>query len=437
MRVSAAGGTPEVLTRPNAANNELDHIFPEILPGGRAVLFTITSRGSGGAIESAQIAALDLTTGQQRVLLAGGSSAHYVPPGYLVYGIAGTLRAIPFDPNSLEVRGNPVPVIPRVVTRGNGAANFSLASDGTLVYLAGDPLVSAARTLVWVDRHGREEAIPAPARSYTYARLSPDGTRLAVDIRDQENDIWIWRLSQGPLTRLTFDPGINRGGIWSPDGKRVAFSADRDGSENIYWQAADGTGTAERLTQGPGVQFPNSFTPDGRLVYSEPNAPPFDLAVVNVNGDRKADLLLHEQYNEGNAAVSPDGQWLAYESNESGQNEIYVRPFPKVDDGRWQVSTGGGTRPGWARSGRELFYWQGPGKIFSVSVQPGTNFVYGPAKVVVDGRYLAPQNGRPYDVSLDGERFVMIKNAAPISSSPTELVIVLNWLQELQQKVPR
>jgi eukaryotic-like serine/threonine-protein kinase len=239
------------------------------------------------------------------------------------------------------------------------------------------------------------------------------------------------------LTRLTFDPGINRGGIWSPDGKRVAFSADRDGSENIYWQAADGTGTAERLTQGPGVQFPNSFTPDGRLVYSEPNAPPFDLAVVNVNGDRKADLLLHEQYNEGNAAVSPDGQWLAYESNESGQNEIYVRPFPKVDDGRWQVSTGGGTRPGWARSGRELFYWQGPGKIFSVSVQPGTNFVYGPAKVVVDGRYLAPQNGRPYDVSLDGERFVMIKNAAPISSSPTELVIVLNWLQELQQKVPR
>ena len=440
MRVSAAGGTPEALTKPDVSKKELDHVFPEILPGGRAVLFTITATGTGGLSENAQIAVLDLTTGRQKVLLAGGNSPHFAPPGYLVYGIAGTLRAVPFDLKNLEVRGSPVPVVQRVVTRGNGAASFSLASDGTLVYLAGDPLGSAIRSLVWVDRQGREEAIPAPPRAYTYARVSPDRTKLALDIRDQDNDIWIWRLGQGPLTRLTFDPGLNRGAVWSPDSKRVAFSVEKDGPENVYWQNADGTGTAEQLTQGSRAQFPNFFTPDRlRLVYMEPGAPPYDLGVVNVNGDRKESLLLHASYSEGNSELSPDGRWLAYESNESGLLETYVRPFPKVDEGRWQVSTGGGTRPAWARSGRELFYWQPPGKIVAVSVpasvQAGTSFTSLPPKR--DGRYLAPQYGRPYDVSPDGQRFVMIKDAQPVSSAPTDLVVVLNWVEELRQKVPR
>ena len=254
QRVSAAGGTPEVLTRPDHAQGEADHLWPEILPGGRAVLFTITSQTGG--LDTAQVAVRDLRTGTQKVLLRGGSHGHYVASGHLVYVAAGTLRAIPFDPTRLETHGTAVPVLPRLVTTRTGAGDFAVAADGTLVYVdAPGSLAANARTLVWVDRTGKEEPVAAPPRAYEHPRLSPDGTRVALSSRDQENDLWIWDLRRATLTRLTLDPGQDWFPVWTPDGRRIIFSSNRGGQLNLWWQAADGTGAAERLTTSSNAQF--------------------------------------------------------------------------------------------------------------------------------------------------------------------------------------
>lgn len=436
LRVAAGGGEPEVLTRPDAQKNELDHLFPEILPGGRAVLFTIIFRGS--PIENSVIAVLDLKTQEQKILIRGGSNAHYASTGHIVYGVAGTLRAVPFDLDRLEVRGDPVAVVEHVMMKVNGATNFSIADNGSLVYAAGEsPASGAERTLVWVDRQGHEEPVGVPARAYAYPRISHDGTRLALDIRDQDNDAWIWNFARRTLTRLTFDSGFNRGVAWSPDSRRLAFSAQPDGPENIYWQASDGTGSAERLTQDEAVQVPASFSPDGKkLLFITPDTSPYDIGVVNIQGDHHAEVLFHTPYSELNPEISPDGKWLAYESDESGRTEVYVRPFPDIDSGRWQVSVGGGTRPAWARNGSELFYYAPPGKMMVVPIETGSTFAAATPQVLFEGQYLSLNSGRTYDVSRDGQRFLMIKDAysgnAAASLRP-QLVVVLNWLEELKR----
>jgi serine/threonine-protein kinase len=448
LRVAEGGGTPEILAKPERTKGEFAFTTPEILPGGRAVLFTILP--TTNRLENGRIAVRDLKTGQTKVVLQGGTDPHYVRSGHLVYAAAGSLRAVGFDTDRLEVRGPAVPIVEHVATKvPTATAMFAVARNGTLLYRTGDIQDAARlRTLVWVDRQGREEPLGVPPRAYAYVHLSPDSTKLALDIRDQENDIWTWDLVRhGPLTRLTFDPGFNRVGVWSrPDGKKVAFSAERDDAENIYLQAADGSGTADRLTNRAGQQLPQSFTPDGtQLLFVTPVLAPFDIGVVNLTGDRRADLLLHGPQSETNPDISPDGRWLAYESDESKQPEIYVRPFPKVETGRWQVSSGGGSRPVWARSGRELFY-ESPEqigaralKIWAVSVESGATLTFGRPQRVVDGPYLTPQAGRPYDVSADGKRFVMIKDATPPSSAaarPSQLVVVTNWQEELKQRLP-
>jgi serine/threonine-protein kinase len=291
-------------------------------------------------------------------------------------------------------------------------------------------------TLVWVDRQGHEESIAVPPRAYSNGRISPDGTRVAMAISDQENDIWIWDLMRRTLTRLTVDPGLNRSIAWTPDGRRLAFSAQREGPENVYWQAADGTGTAERLTKGAMQELPQFFLPDGkRLLFQTTTTAPSDIAIVNVDGEHPTELLLHTPFDEKNASVSPDGRWLAYESNESGTYEVYVRPFPDINSGRWQISVNGGTRPVWGRNGRELFYLAAPGKVMAVPVQPANSFTAGNPQVVFDGPYVAPNPGITYDVSPDGKRFLMIKAAQPTgaASKPPQLVIVLNWFEELKR----
>jgi Tol biopolymer transport system component len=434
FQISAAGGEPKVLTTPHPEKGEVDHLFPEFLPGGRAVLFTITNNKSPA---SSQIAVLDLRTGKYRVLLQGGSNPRYSASGHIVYGVEGTLRAAAFDLDSLEVRGTPVPVLEDVITKISGAASFDVASNGTLVYLAGKA-DTAQRTIVWVDRQGREEAIKVPPRAYAYARLSPDGTRVALDIRDQENDIWVWNLERQTLSRLTFDPGLNRGPVWTPDGKRLAFSAQREGSENIYWQAADGSGAPEQLTKIPnGSVIPLAFSLDGSQLLFTEAAGPLDVSLLRLNGGRKPELLLHNSFNESNAEISPNGRWLAYESDESGRNEIYVRPFPDVNAGRWQVSTDGGTRPLWNPNGRELFYYVPPGTLMAVRVEPGPSFAAGPPSVIFQGEYDSRYSGRQYSVSPDGKRFLMIKDAGSnTGASPREINVVLNWTEELKHLVP-
>ena len=438
LRVSAAGGEPTVLTTPNRESGQVYHVWPEFLPGGQAVLFTIAPV-VGGNLDNAQIAVLDLRTNTQTVLVRGGSHAHYLPSGHLVYGAGGTLRAVAFDLARLAVVGTPVPVLEQVATTGVGAVDAAMAVNGTLVYVEGG-VTSTQRSLVWVDRTGREEPLRAPPRAYVYAQLSPDGTRVAVDIRDQEQDVWVWDLARQTLQRLSFDPGLNRGPQWSPDGKRIAFSRALDSGEEVYWQAADGSGVPAALTEkSTRAMGPDDFSPDGMTLLYKPSAAPYDIWMIAVAGPRTAGMpLLNGPSNENNATVSPNGRWLAYQSDESGRYEIYVRPFPEVSTGRWQISTGGGTRPRWSRNGRELFYYvaAGPrGTLMAVSVESGSSFSAGAPEMLFQGSYPAPNAGRGlYDVSPDGQRFLMIKGDE--RSTAQNLTVVLNWHEELKRLVP-
>jgi serine/threonine protein kinase len=443
QRVSAEGGTPEVLTRPDQAHDEGDHVWPEILPGGGAVLFTITSRTGG--LDKAQIAVRDLRTGTHKILLRAGSHARYVASGHLVYVSAGTLRAIPFDLNRLETHGTAVPVVPRLVTTNTGTAECAVATDGTLVYMDTPGLLAAnARTLVWVDRKGNEQPMSAPPRAYQHPSLSPDGKRVALWISDQEDDIWVWGMGQAPLTRLTVEPGMDRFPVWTRDGQRIVFTSNRGGSAmNLWWQAADGSGEAERLTTSSISQFPTATTADDHVVFGEAGPTPgLDLLRVALGGTHQITPLLQTEFDEKNGVVSPDGRWLAYESNRSGSFEVYVRPFPK-GGGHVQVSTGGGTRPLWEANGKELFYvgadtsvelslWQVPVQVSGATWNAGA-----PTRLFRGHYFSAGTSRRTYDVSPDGQRFLMIKGPGTDGGpAPSALIVVQHWDEELKRLVP-
>ena len=438
-RVNAGGGEPEALTSPDAGAS-VNHVWPEILPGGRAVLFTILR---GSSTETAQIAVLNLETDEEQVLIQGGSYPRYSPTGHIIYGIDGTMRAVPFDLDRLEVVGNPVPIVEDVITKASGAAAFALAGDGSLVYLTGPGATrgGAARTLVWVERDGRQEPVAAPPRAYQYARVSPDGSRVALDIRDQQSDIWIWDLAREALTRLTLTEDIEQYALWMPDGRYIVFSSARDGVRQPFRKAADGTGAAERLSDGPNPQFPQSFSPDGTQLVVREDFPDTggDLVVVSLEGERSSTVLLQTEFTERNAEVSPDGNWLAYESNTSGQSEVYVRPFPDAGTGRSLVSTAGGRKPLWAPDGRELFYVDGSGRLLAVGVQTEPTFTASNPEVLLEGRYYLEATGRNYDITPDGQRFLMISPPGANNdgaTDPTVAVLVQNWFQELTERVP-
>ena len=347
QRVSAGGGEATVLTRPAPARGELDHVWPEMLPGGRALLYTIIA--TTGGPDAAQVALLDLTTGTPRVLMRGGSHAHYIPTGHLVYTAGGTLRAIRFDLARLETRGTAVTVLPRLVTKPQGAGEFVVAADGTLAYVDAADFAAAATTLVWVDRQGREELLAAPPSSYMHPRLSPDGMRLAVATGGQgSGNIWVWDLARQKLSQMTFDSQVDHSPVWTPDGRRLLFfSPSRDAG--LFWQPADGTGAAERLDTG----LPSAVTPDGKHVIFHVGVAN-DLMMLALDGTRHIEPLIQTSANERNGVVSPDGRWLAYESDSSGRFEIYVKPFPNLkcgnmeclDGRRYAAALGAEERPG-------------------------------------------------------------------------------------------
>jgi serine/threonine-protein kinase len=441
LAIPADGGTPVILTRPDRSRGEAQHLWPEPLPAGGSVLFTITSQNGG--LEAARIAVLDLRTRTQKTVLRGGTHAQYLASGHLVYAAARTLRAIAFDAARLDVRGADALVVPRLQIMPQGGADFAVSGAGTLVYLealgGADP--GMFRSLVWVDRSGHEEPIPTPPRAYMYPRISPDATRLALDIRDQDNDIWIWDFERTTLTRLTIDPSVDRAPEWTRDSRRIIFTSNRSGADNLWWQAADGTGGAEQLTMSANAQFCTGTTPDGAAAIFVERMPTRgqDLKQLSLNGSRRIAPLLETRFNQANGVVSRDGHWIAYESDSSGQTEIYVRPFPDTSAGQWQVSTGGGTRPLWAPNGGELFYvGSAPSNaLMRVPVDPhGMTWRAGTPTRLLEGRYFASNPQRSYDISADGQRFVMIKPSGPDEAAQPSLVFVQHWDQELKQLVP-
>ena len=369
-RVSAAGGTPEALT--TLQPGEYSHRLPHMLPGSHAVIFTI-SKGAQ-LWDDTQIVVRSLETGKQTVLVTGGSDGRYVSSGHLIYVRLGTLMAVPFDLVRLAVTGGATGVIDGVMQAADRnlsdmantlAGQFTVSDTGALVYLTGGAVAGAERSLAWVDRHGTSQALRVPPRPYFVPRLSPDGQRVAVSTTEIRQ-VWSFDIARGALSPVTLD-GQSGYGIFSPDGKRIVFrSGAAGGEDNLYWRAADGSGDVERLTTSARSQTPGSWSPDGTtLAFVEEGDSTgtgffqFDIWALSI-GDRKTRALIHTAANEMTPEFSPDGRWLAYVSNESGRNEVYVQPYPGPGE-RHLISTNGGEQPAWSANGRELFYVQARG----------------------------------------------------------------------------
>jgi len=431
QQVPDAGGTPQPLTQ--LQKGDTAHRWPEFLPGGKAVLFVVAQNAIN--FSNAQIAVQSVGASERRNLIQGGTHPHYAPSGHLVYAQGGSLMAVPFDPQRLQVTGAAVPVVEGVLQSPvSGAAQYSFSATGSLVYLSGG-VQSAQSKLVWVSRNGAEQPLAAPAHAYLLPRLSPDGRGVAVTITEQESHIWLYDLARETLTRLTFEGSANNAPTWTPDGKRITFNSNKEGATNIFWQLADGSGGLERLTTSEYLLAPSSWSPDGQLLsfYEINPTTQRDIWVLRMS-DRKAQPFLRTKFDEAVPQFSPDGRWLAYISNESGRSEIYVQPYPGPG-GKWQISTEGGTEPAWNRNGRELFYRSGD-KMMAVEIATQHGFAAGTPRMLFEGRYeLAPFPATNYDVSPDGQRFLMVKPSEQ-EAATTQINVVLNWFEELKRKVP-
>jgi serine/threonine-protein kinase len=421
-RVPASGGAPSIVTTPDPKQGEVSHRWPQILPDGKTVLVTVlTDTGSF------RIGLLSLDTGQHRVLLDAASFARYVPTGHLVYFREEVVVAAPFDLEHLELTGDAVSILEGVWNQTEiGTAHFTFSQDGTLAYV---PRNSEGISLVLVNRGGAVRPLTEERRIYVAPRLSPDGQRVAVMI---DGHVWIYEIARDVLARVTFGPNREFWPIWTPDGSRLTYR--RDDPPNIFWQPANGSGEAERLTTSEKTQRPTSWSPDGKtLVYTEgiPEVEELDMGLLTIDGEPSSHRFLNTTFNEGGGAFSPDGRFLAYVSNESGRNEVYVRTFPR-SEGKLQISRDGGVQPVWARSGREIFY-RNRDKMMAVPIESSSSFRAGKPALLFEGWFHNSNSvyGPYYDVAPDGEHFVLVQEAPP-----TQIHVVLNWFEELKERVP-
>ena len=432
LRVSGAGGEPEAITTPEQSR----HVWPDILPGGAGVLFTVKQ---GPGLGNEDIALLDLDTGEHHVLIPGGTFPRYSPTGHIVYGVGGTLRAVAFDLDTLEVTSDPIPVVEGVLMKGDGAASFDLSETGSLVYVGGTGGGAALRSFVWVDRDGGEEALPLPAGDYLEPRLSPDESALAFSVGESsDRDIRVFDLARLSPSRITFG-GNHRSPIWSPDGRQLLFT-DLPGNR-ILLSPFSGGGATETLLEGTEAYVPTSWSSDGQVVAFYVTDPDTgrDLWMRAMNGDPTPSPFHVTPFNERAGTFSPDGRWLAYVSDESGRDEVYVRPYPPdPNEGQQTISTDGGRGPAWSRDGRELYY-QNRDQIMVVAVETGDSFRPSPPQPLFVGNYEQPtSNGSfaNYDVAQDG-RFLMMKNAVTDNGEASaQVVLVQNWFEELNRLVP-
>ena len=421
QQVSDAGGNSQSLT--HLDKGEITHRNPEFLPGGAGLLFNIPLRGGAAP----KVAVQSLKTGERRDLLQAGTQPRYAPSGHIVYSQGANLMAAPFDLRRLAVTGGAVSVI-----EGIQPFQYSFSSTGSLVYVPGS--AQEQLKLVWVDRKGTEQPVPAPAHNYVLPRISPDGQRVAAGIEEADSQIWNYDFARGTLTRLTFEGANNVDPVWTPDGKRIVFKAD---GNRLFWQPADGSGAAEALTSGPlsTNDIPGSLSPDGQeLVFTENDAATTRSIWILPLKDRKPQPFGRSQSYETAPRFSPDGHWIAYDSTESGRDEIYVRPYPGPG-GKWQISAEGGTEPVWNPKGRELFY-RNHNQMMAVEVTTQPAFSAGKPRLLFEGAYVpTPRSWPDYDVSPDGQRFLMLK-APEQAQAPAQINVVLNWFEELKRRVP-
>ena len=434
--VSANGGTPRVIVAPG--DNEIMS-NPDALPDGDTVLFTLRLSTQRGA---SSIVAQSLKSGARHVVVADGSLGRVLGSGQILFTRDATLYAQPINLTTLETDRSPVAVGPGLVTNASYpyGVSFAVSADGSIAYV---PPSVQLRRLVWLDRRdGREEPISAEPMAYIYPTISPDATRLALNVHDDRYSssysIWTWNFQTSTLNRITLDKKDVRYAIWTSDGKRLIFSQSVPGGRQLMWANADGSGSGEAVSQVLENQFPMAAPLDGKsLIFRSGPSGNFTFAVQSLEGDRSERHPLIARPGEfiANAEISSDGRWIAYQSGSADTSQVYVQPFPNVQGGRWLVSTHGGSRPLWARSGRELFYLTPDGShIEAVPITPGSAFTFGRAQDVLDVRRFVTSfqggsgdAGRTYDVSPDGQRFLVMASA---NDATQQIVVVEHWLDE-------
>jgi len=450
FRVSDAGGTPIELTKLDLSTGERSHRWPQVLPGGKAVLFT-DIRGAN----EANIAVESLGSGRRKIVQRGGTLGRYLLGGYLVYLHNGTLFATPFDLDRLEATRAPVPVIEVVKSEPvHQSAQFAFSSTGTLLYLPGQSTVSGS-AISWITPDGKTTPLLNARGHYLDLHLSPDGRRLAMSLLDAKQegvDVWVYEYQRDTTSRLTFGAPLNVRPVWTPDGLRLAFASYRTkrGVANNYWQHADGTGEVQRLSESDNPQGPSSWHPSGKfLAFTEENPQTaLDIMVLPMEGSEaggwkpgKPFAFLNSPNNETTPMFSPDGRWIAYVSDESGRFEVYVRSFPGPG-GRWQISTNGGLWPSWSPKGKELFYEEVSGSRIMVAAYAASGGEFQPEKPrpwVSNSVPLLQGADRPLDVSPDGKRLAVLLKAPDQSQTRAKedrITFFFNFTDELRRIAP-
>ena len=433
FQVSAQGGIPEPLTKRDDPTG--DHDFPDFLPGGDVMLFSVARDGVN--FDEGRIVAQSLSTGERRVVIDGGFYPRWLASGHLAYAGGGGLFIVPFDPGTLEVQGDPVEIVSGVLQSADGA-HYSTSREGSLVYVSGGatspfPEVSA----VSIARDGAETMLPVAPGDFASGRMSPDGTRMALMVASVENiDVWISDITRGTLSRLTTSPGVDASPMWTLDGSGVVFTSKRSGEWALYRQSVDGRGDAEQLLEIPESAglFPDSWTPDGtKLVFSyrllDSSS---DVGVLQLDSGGEWNPLLSTAAVERSGDISPDGDWITYVSNETGVPEVYVEQFPDLGL-KTQISTGGGQSPQWSPDGDEIFYRTlDTGALMAVQIGSEPTLTVAAPTLITDEYYALsssyPLGFRMYDVFPDGERFLMFKETQDTSHV---IHVVLNAFRDL------
>jgi WD40-like Beta Propeller Repeat len=426
-KILATGGAPQPVTTLDRPKGEVSHRYPQILPGGKALLFTVWT---GPGSDERHVHAQFLQSGERHVLMDGADNGRYVSTGHLVYAHNDVLMSVRMDPNTLKVSGAAPVRLAETPRTANEAGIWAASDSGALAYISAEPGLRQRR-MVWLDRKGNIEPIAAPLQRYTNVKLSPDNRYAAVQVEAGTIGVWLFDFVRSTLTPLTHN-GSSQAMIWSADGKHIAYRGTRMGFRNIFWKAVDGTSEEERLTAGDFSQTPASASPDGKwLAYNESHPETRgDIWLLPLERERKAQPFLKTPNYEGNGQFSPDSKWIAYESDESGLVQIYVSPLagPKT---KTQISIGGGSEPLWSPNGHELFYLEG-NKMMAVDIVTQPSFRAGTPRMLFEGSFTrGPNATTSYDISKDSQRFL---SAQATQSEPpvTHINIVLNWFQELK-----
>lgn len=440
MSIPAAGGKPKVVAPIDFDKGERLHKFPCALPGGQAVLMTVSTADTA-TFDDARIVAVSTATGRKKILIEGGTQPRYSPSGHLLYARDGKILAVRFDASRLELRGQPFTVLEGVLmSRNTGAANFDVSASGDLAYVPG-VCDGGARMLVWVNRDGTAEAVPLAPKSYLHPRLSPDGRRLAIEVEGPSHDLHVYDFDRGVLANITTD-GVSHWPVWSPDGTEIAYRSGPMMHFTIWRVPADRSRQPRQLPAVGAMQNAESWSPDGRSIAYTAQAPgvPPSIMVAHLDAERHADSFDKEKAPEGSPKFSPDGHWLAYCSNESGKPQVYAQAFPGPG-AKIQISSDGGTDPVWKRDGTEIYYRNGD-SMMAVPVTIRGALSLGRPQELWKGHYshgMSSSCGPPgatssnYDVTADGKRFLMIKDEDQDKAASRQIVVVQGWAGELNR----